>query len=394
MFCQNCGTKLPDDSVFCPSCGNRVKAAPAPEVRSAVTRNIREEAPPPRKKSGGGFFKLIGILTVLAALGYGLLFVIGLFQENTPPVNNNNPPANTTAANSQNTGTADTSASNGAASYSGNSTSGNTPSYSGNNPSGNTPSYSGNNTSGTSANQSSNPQGYVNPITDNDSYGQYQNPPGGNDYGQYQNPPGGNDYGQYQNPPGNQDYGQYGNTSSGQNGAPPAGYDYDQNGNLVPLNTNTQILELYPDGDPAFSDFDWYESTVLRYGVPDGAVYMDNSDLNGPWKYCFMFDRENKMGSKMTEIGYAQVTVAGTYTSLYVYPTFMSEANGFTYEENAEEVGYEPFEGNIDDGYIYMNGNGGTLSLTLGYQYNDVQYALGSFITASGVITDVLLVRP
>ena len=32
MYCSNCGTKIPDDSVFCPSCGTRVQVGPAKAV--------------------------------------------------------------------------------------------------------------------------------------------------------------------------------------------------------------------------------------------------------------------------------------------------------------------------------------------------------------------------
>jgi len=53
MFCENCGTKLPDDAKFCPECGAKVNAAPVTvqtlvpptEVRQAKTSDVR------RKKS-------------------------------------------------------------------------------------------------------------------------------------------------------------------------------------------------------------------------------------------------------------------------------------------------------------------------------------------------------
>ena len=43
MFCPNCGTNLPDDALFCASCGNRVAetlAAPAQEAPAALAQEV------------------------------------------------------------------------------------------------------------------------------------------------------------------------------------------------------------------------------------------------------------------------------------------------------------------------------------------------------------------
>ena len=42
MYCENCGKELPDDMLFCPSCGTRVQASPAPPPPA------EDSAPPPQ----------------------------------------------------------------------------------------------------------------------------------------------------------------------------------------------------------------------------------------------------------------------------------------------------------------------------------------------------------
>lgn len=64
-FCSNCGAELPDDSVFCESCGVRVEEEPA---RMSEQRKPGKENHP-QKTGGGGFPKtvLLGIIVLFAA---------------------------------------------------------------------------------------------------------------------------------------------------------------------------------------------------------------------------------------------------------------------------------------------------------------------------------------
>lgn len=154
------------------------------------------------------------------------------------------------------------------------------------------------------------------------------------------------------------------------------------------------ILELYPGGDPAFEDFDWYYNEVLQYGIPDGALMMEPKDLNGPWKYLFRFEVPGEEPASMEQIGYMSISQYGNKIDMSPWPTLFRYANGSVEQEDPEAVGYEPFTGTIDEAGARLSGNGWPLTLSNYYQYQNVQYAIGSLVTTEGYITDVLLVRP
>ena len=52
MFCENCGTQVPNDAKFCPNCGqvfegaaDTTPAAPVPEALLASVQNARTQCP-------------------------------------------------------------------------------------------------------------------------------------------------------------------------------------------------------------------------------------------------------------------------------------------------------------------------------------------------------------
>ena len=45
MICPNCGTQLPDDAVFCGSCGSRIAAAPGPTPQVGLGQVPQDTAP-------------------------------------------------------------------------------------------------------------------------------------------------------------------------------------------------------------------------------------------------------------------------------------------------------------------------------------------------------------
>ena len=46
MFCSQCGTKMGDDSKFCPNCGAKVLGVPAPAAEPAPAAPVAEPAQP------------------------------------------------------------------------------------------------------------------------------------------------------------------------------------------------------------------------------------------------------------------------------------------------------------------------------------------------------------
>lgn len=77
MFCQNCGSQIPDGANFCASCGAVCKAA-APEA--AAPAEYFMPAPEPKKKGKG---KMVGgiIMLVLGVLSVYGGFVNGSFAD-------------------------------------------------------------------------------------------------------------------------------------------------------------------------------------------------------------------------------------------------------------------------------------------------------------------------
>ena len=158
--------------------------------------------------------------------------------------------------------------------------------------------------------------------------------------------------------------------------------------------SSDSAAEYYPDGDPEFSDFGWYYDDIYQNGVPKDASSMTLSDLNGPWKYMFSFDHENRMNSKMEEIGYMQIAQYADKATLTPFPMFMLYESGEIEKEDAESVGYEAFVGTADQYGLHLTGNECTLEMSTYYEYKGKQYACGSLVTSEGVMADVLLVRP
>ena len=94
MNCNKCGKQIPDDSVFCPSCGTPCEAAPA-QVPHPISQPVETVQPiaaeptaagePPleaKKRSGGrGILLGLGCLLLAAVIGFGAWF---LLRKNSP----------------------------------------------------------------------------------------------------------------------------------------------------------------------------------------------------------------------------------------------------------------------------------------------------------------------
>lgn len=78
MFCGNCGTQIPDDTQFCPNCGQKIeaqeeapKAETKEEAKTEAKAEVKAEAKQPKKESGAKPkvpVKLIAILVAVVAV--------------------------------------------------------------------------------------------------------------------------------------------------------------------------------------------------------------------------------------------------------------------------------------------------------------------------------------
>jgi hypothetical protein len=108
----------------------------------------------------------------------------------------------------------------------------------------------------------------------------------------------------------------------------------------------------------------------------------------------FRFEITGNTVSYMEEIGYMNVSQYADKTDLSPWPLYMKDGYGKIERENPEEIGYEPFVGTVDETGMHFTGNGCTAELSAYYQYQGVQYAIGSMVTQAGYRTEILLVRP
>lgn len=77
MYCSNCGSKIDDDSLFCPNCGTRTAASGAPVSTPVppVQAETPEPAAPKKKLSKG---VLIGIIAGAAAVVAAVVLLVVL----------------------------------------------------------------------------------------------------------------------------------------------------------------------------------------------------------------------------------------------------------------------------------------------------------------------------
>ena len=67
MYCNKCGKQIPDDSTFCPHCGNKLETIAQEETASIKSGVAIDEMTPARKKA---------ITTTLLCGLYGILFIL------------------------------------------------------------------------------------------------------------------------------------------------------------------------------------------------------------------------------------------------------------------------------------------------------------------------------
>ena len=75
-FCENCGSQLPDEAVFCACCGNQVPAATSSEDGAVAFTPVTPKKKPNKKKLGImiGAAALVLVIGIGAAIGLGWYF--------------------------------------------------------------------------------------------------------------------------------------------------------------------------------------------------------------------------------------------------------------------------------------------------------------------------------
>ena len=130
--------------------------------------------------------------------------------------------------------------------------------------------------------------------------------------------------------------------------------------------------------EPCPEDFDFYDE-IQENGVPEDVNYPPLKYAEGEWKYELTIPFITEYSSVFVEYGYADLALNREKETVII--TLHPRMAGDEYElweESEEEVGYEPFEGGIDDnGGIKLPGNDAVIYLRYYYAYEGREYILG-----------------
>ena len=152
---------------------------------------------------------------------------------------------------------------------------------------------------------------------------------------------------------------------------------------------------IYEDSSElSFDDFAFYDE-VYYQGIPDGAYYPETQYAAGSWKYELYVYEQYGYDVSFAELGYADLYIEedSGATMLTLHPRLGNDGYE-SFPETDEEVGYEPFTGELDDytGLVF-SGNGLDLYFSYYYAYEGREYIIGSLWSSNDLIAGFLMVR-
>ena len=128
----------------------------------------------------------------------------------------------------------------------------------------------------------------------------------------------------------------------------------------------------------SYADFDIF-ITFLTDGIPQDANYPSLSYMPGTWKYdLWLFDESD--GYNYDELGYAEVSINKRQdnVTLVLHPRIGSNGEEAWYESD-EEIGYEPFNGFLDEaGGLKLTGNDAVIYIMNYFAYSGREYVMGT----------------
>ena len=174
---------------------------------------------------------------------------------------------------------------------------------------------------------------------------------------------------------------------------PVSGDDSDDNDK--PVNNNDIPQGISEDGsDLSFDDFAFYYE-VYEKGIPEGAYYPETQYAAGSWRYELFVYQEGSYDTSYLELGYADLNIdeKSKAATLTLHPRIGNDGYE-SYPVTDEEIGYEPFDGELDElsGLIF-NGNGLDLYLNYYYAYEGREYIIGSLFRSSNLFAGILMIR-
>jgi hypothetical protein len=156
----------------------------------------------------------------------------------------------------------------------------------------------------------------------------------------------------------------------------------------IPQGTSTDGSDL------SFDEFAFYNE-VYEQGIPDGASYPETKYAAGSWRYELFVYKEGSHDTSYMELGYAGLDIEerSKKATLMLHPRIGNDGHE-SFPVTDEEIGYEPFNGELDDYYgLSFNGNGLDLYLNYYYAYEGREYLIGSFWKSNDMYAGILMIR-
>ncbi|MBO4358917.1 MAG: hypothetical protein J5796_03860 [Erysipelotrichaceae bacterium] len=181
----------------------------------------------------------------------------------------------------------------------------------------------------------------------------------------------------------------------------PTTSDNSDNGNNPAENEPAPVIDddvsqgTYADGSElSFDEFAFYYE-VYEQGIPEGAYYPETQYAAGSWRYELFVYEQGSYNVSYLELGYADLDIEerSKTATLTLHPRIGNDGYE-SYPVTDEGVGYEPFDGGLDEySGLILNGNGLDLYLSYYYAYEGREYIIGSLFKSSDLFAGLLMIR-
>ena len=160
-------------------------------------------------------------------------------------------------------------------------------------------------------------------------------------------------------------------------------------GTVSPVSSNTEAILPAADSTASAGSFtgtedvtpaDFAEFTdFYSDGIPSDAAYPTLRYAEGSWKYYLDMQDADTGGVRFNEFGLADLSLNRQKETVIITLNPRMAGDGYElYPETEEEVGYEPFEGGLDDrGALKLGGNDVILYITAYFAWSGREYVMG-----------------
>ena len=159
---------------------------------------------------------------------------------------------------------------------------------------------------------------------------------------------------------------------------------------LLPASTEARVYDESNVGRPTLDDFEWYWS--VRRSPPNAVILEKPEDISGRWKAMNYFVYDSDMSYTGMK-GLLNVNIrAGDGSAEVVYDWYRMYYDQSEWEDETamDDI---VFNASVSQGTIRGANQYGVLSIDRFWQYEDIQYGMGSLSLDNGNFAYLILVR-